>query len=278
MGLHVLLVDRLRPELGVAGYHEGIPVADVRHPAAVQEAVARLGDHEGALIVVCSRVAAAEVRRQLAMLSVAVPRVTTVLEPVAGTPLAVWAAAMAAHDPLGNVDAAEQLASLDLLRDRLWSAVWLPRVAKLSTPAPSLAQHVRGWFPGAGFLAVTGPRPRVVNASSAATLGDIDAPPDTRLHVADDGGPGWVVEAVAERLEPSARTDTTTWRDARDAYGVDRSVELVAVPSDLSRLDPQATGRTVECPACGRRHPRRVCPFCRMAAPATGTDLAGAQT
>jgi hypothetical protein len=275
MGLQVLLVDRLRPELGVSGHHEGIAVADVRHPAAVQEAVARLGDDEGALLVVCSSAAAVEVRHQLAMLAVAVP-VTTVLEIVPGSSLAVWAAATAADDSLVNGDLAEQLATFDVLRDRLWSAVWLPRVAKLSTPAPSLVQHVRGWFPGAGFLAVAGPQPRVLNASSAP-LPDLDAPTGSTLFVADDGAPAWVVDAVTEQLAPSDRIDTTTWRDARDAYGVERSVELVAVP-DFTRLDSGGAGRAVECPACGRRHPRRVCPFCRMAAPAVGTDLAGAQS
>ena len=38
MGLQVLLVGRLRPELGVSGTHEGVPVADIRRPEAVQDA------------------------------------------------------------------------------------------------------------------------------------------------------------------------------------------------------------------------------------------------
>jgi hypothetical protein len=277
MGLQVLLVGRLRPELGTSGHHEGVPVVDVRHPAAVQEAVARLGDSQGALIVVCSEDDAHEVRRHLAMLAVAVPQVTTVLEPVPGTPLAVSATATAAHDLLVSGDPAQQLATIDVLRAQLWSAVWLPKVAKLSVPAPSLLQHARGWFPGAGFLAVAAPEPRVLSASSASALADLEAPTGGSVLVADDGAPEWVANAVTEHLAPADLTETTTWRDVRDAYGVDRGVEIVALPGDLSQAEHRAAQST-ECPACGRRHPRRVCPFCRMATPAAGTDLAGARS
>lgn len=277
MGLQVLLVGRLRPELGISGHHEGIPAVDVRHPAAVQEAVARLGDADGALIVVCAEETAPEVRRQLAMLAVAVPQVTTVLEPVSGTSLAVSATAAAARDLLVSGDAAQQLATIDVLRPRLWSAVWLPKVAKLSTPAPSVLQHARGWLPGAGFLAIAGPEPRVLNASSASALADLGAPTGGSVLVADDGAPEWVANAVTSHLAPADLTRTTTWRDVRDAYGVDRGVEIVVLPPDLPEAGHPAAP-SVECPACGRRHPRRVCPFCRMAAPASGTDLAGARS
>lgn len=278
MGLQVALVGRLRPELGLTGYHEGVPVVDLRHPDAVQDTVARLGAERGAVIVVCAAADAAEVRHQLALLAVALPHVTTVLEVVPGTPLAVSAAASFASDRSGVSDTAQQLAILDLLRDRLWSAVWLPKVARLSVPQPSVLQHARSWLPGAGFLAVAAPVPAVLAAPKPEALGQAQLPRGGTLLVADQGAPEWVVPAMVEALAPAARVDVQSWRDARDAYGVGGCTEFVVVPADLGQLDNHHPTHVTECDGCGRRHPRQACPFCRMAAPATAHDLAGAES
>lgn len=279
MGVRVLVVGRLRPELGVAGYHEGLPVADLRRPEAVQDAVARVGDTEGAVLVVCAAADAPEARRQLALLDVALPDVTTVLEAVPGGALAVSVVAGLVEDTTGTRDSAEQLASLDALRAEVWSAAWLPSVARLEEPHPSLAQHVRGWFPRAGFLAVHGPRPSVLNAARPDRLPALDAPSPGVLFVADAESDDWVVPALVEAIAPSTRLDTRTWRDPRDAYGVSRSVELVVVPDHLEDRHHRAAPGAVECPACGRRHARAVCPFCRMIAPAAAShEVSGAQS
>lgn len=265
VGLQVLLVGRLRPELGVSGTHEGVPVADVRRPEAVQDALTRLTGPDGAVLVVCSRDDAEEVRAQLDLLAVALPRVTTLLEPVDGPPLALAVVAALVNDPDGSRDPAAQLAMLDELRAQVWSAVWLPSVAKLHHPQPSLAQHVRSWLGGAGFLAVHTPRPRVLRCSGTTAPRLDDVPADGALMVADSGSPSWVLPALADATGAEQRTDIAGWRDPRDAYGVPSCAELVVVPHQLATVPVPVDAR--ECPACGNRHGRRTCPWCRMTVP-----------
>ena len=201
MGLQVLLVGRLRPELGVSGTHEGVPVADIRHQDAVQDAVTRLAGDAGAVMVVCSTGDTAEVRGQLNLLDVALPRVTTLLEPVPGSPLAVAVVAALVGDAHGTRDPAVQLAMLDQLRERAWSATWLPRVHKLDDPQPSLLQHARGWLGGGGFLAVHSAtahgRPRVLTCAGTTVPALGDTPAGGVLMVADSGAPDWVVPAFS---------------------------------------------------------------------------------
>ena len=283
MGLQVLLVGRLRPELGVSGSHEGVPVADIRHPDAVQDAVHRLAGatrtgSPDAVMVVCCTADGAEVRRQLDLLHVALPGVTSLLEPVPGSPLAVAVVAALVGDTDGTRDPAGQLAMLDTLRDRAWSATWLPRVHRLDHPQPSLGQHVRGWLGGSGFLAVHSTPadvgPRVITCTGAAVPAPTDTPAEGVLMVADSGAPDWVVPAFTEAVGIESRTDYATWRDPRDAFGVPACAELLVVPADLD--DPEALAvATAQCPGCGNRHHRTTCPYCRMTRP-TDHDPQGA--
>ncbi len=283
MGLQVLLVGRLRPELGVSGSHEGVAVADIRHPDAVQDAVHRLAGRAGsgraAVLVVCSVADTTEVRRQLDLLHVALPGVTTLLEPVPGPPLAVAVVAALVGDADGTRDPAGQLAMLDTVRDRAWSATWLPRVHRLDHPQPSLGQHVRSWLGGSGFLAVHSTPgeagPRVMTCTGAVVPAPSDTPAGGVLMVADSGAPDWVVPAFTDAVGIESRTDYATWRDPRDAFGVPACVELLIVPADLD--DPGVVEvSTAECPGCGNRHHRTTCPYCRMTRAAdpdaTGSD------
>jgi hypothetical protein len=294
VGLQVLLVGRLRPELGVSGSHEGVAVADIRHPDAVQDAVERLSGRTGTsapdaggadpvpdpgaapvpgpdpVMVVCSVADTAEVRRQLDLLHVALPGVRTLLEPVAGSPLAVAVIAALVGDADGTRDPAGQLAMLDTLRARTWSATWLPRVHKLDHPQPSLTQHVRGWLGGSGFLAVHSTPgesgPRVTTCTGAVVPAPSDTPAEGVLMVADSGSPDWVVPAFTKAVGIGSRTDYATWRDPRDAFGVTACAEFLIVPADLD--DPEALAvATAECPGCGNRHHRATCPYCRMTRP-----------
>ncbi len=276
MGLQVLLVGRLRPELGVSGHHEGVAMADIRHPDAVQDAVDRLAGRArdasapAAVMVLCAVADTAEVRRQLDLLHVALPGVRTLLEPVPGSPLAVAVVAALVGDPDGTRDPSAQLVMLDTLRERAWSAAWLPRVHKLDHPQPSLGQHVRGWLGGSGFLAVHSTPgaegPRVLTCAGTAVPEPADTSDGGVLMVADSGAPDWVVPAVADALGIDARTDYATWRDPRDAFGVPACAEFLVVPADLD--DPEALDvATAECPGCGNRHHRTTCPYCRMTRP-----------
>lgn len=270
MGLQVLLVGRLRPELGVSGTHEGVPVADLRHPEAVQDAVARLSGPEGSVLVLCGRADAAEVRDQLNLVSVALPRTAVLLEPLPGSPLAVAALAALVHDGDGTQDPAAQLGLLDRLAERVWSAAWLPSVARLDRPRPSLSQHVRSWLGGSGFVAVHSPQARVLTCPGQS-MPALDAPAGGSLMVADSGAPDWVVPALREALGADAHEEFASWRDPRDAFGTPTCAEVLVVPGDLDDAHAVPAG-TQECPGCGNRHARSVCPWCRMAL----TDLQGA--
>lgn len=90
------------------------------------------------MLLVCGTDDVEEVRAQLTLLTVALPDVHVLLEPVPGSPLAVAVVAALVNDADGTQDPAAQLGLLDRLRERLWSAVWLPSVAKLERPHPSL--------------------------------------------------------------------------------------------------------------------------------------------
>jgi hypothetical protein len=273
VGLQVLLVGRLRPELGVSGTHEGVPVADIRRPEAVQDAVSRLSGPDGAVLVVCSSRDTAEVRRQLNLLSVALPRVTLLLEPVTGSPLAVAVVAALVNDADGTRDPAAQLSMLDRLRERVWSAVWLPSVAKLDDPHPSLVQHARSWLGGGGFVAVHSGSPRVLSCSGT-TIPPLDGTPeDGVLMVADSGAPSWVVPAFVAATGTADRNDYATWRDPRDAFGVPTCAEFLIVPRDLDDEDAVPADAR-ECPGCGNLHGRGICPYCRMVAAAPSLDTA----
>lgn len=276
MGLQVLLLGRLRPELGVSGTHEGTPVADLRHPEAVQDAIARLTGGEGSVLVMCQERDAREVRLQLSLVNVALPRVTTLLEPVAGSPLAVSVCAGVLNDGSGDRDSALQLATLDTLRARIWSGVWLPSVSKLDTPQPSLGQHVRSWFGGAGFL-VSFTDDAVLTCRQTRLPVPERAPRAGILMVADTGSPAWVASSFKTALDATNRTDVRSWRDPRDAFGTNACAELLVVPPDLDDPDGSAAEAT-ECPGCGNRHGRAVCPYCHMVAPTsdhTQHDLEG---
>lgn len=264
--LQVLLLGRLRPELGTSGLHDDVPVADIRYPDAVQDAVTRLSDRSEPVLVVCSDSDAAEARYQLAYIDVALPRATTILETVSGPPLAVGVTAALLTDPSATPDAHAQFALLDHLRSRLWSAVWLPSVTRLTSPPPTVLQHLRSWLPGGGFLAVSGRPGAVLKAGSAPVRGLPDGPRGGALMVADNGAPAWVREFLVSVLQPASELDCTTWRDPRDVYGVGESAEFVAVPADLHDPSVVADARRTECAGCGRAHPRAVCPFCQMAA------------
>lgn len=264
MGLDVLLVGRLRPELGVQGDCEGVSAVDVRHPEAVQSAVAALGAGGTPVLVVCEQREAAAVRHQLGWLHAALPHVTTVLEPVNGPPLAVNAVATLVSEAGGDRDGATQLACLDRLRERIWSAVWLPSVARLARPAPRVSQHVRSWLPGPGFLALTADD-RVVAARQDEPMAELaSVPPGGQLLVADSGAPGWVVAAVADAVRAERRIDMDTWRDPRDAYGVGSAAEFVLLPPGAADLADLDTSGMEACWGCGRRNPRAVCAFCGM--------------
>lgn len=155
-----------------------------------------------------------------------------------------------------------------------WGA-WLPSVAKLERPAPSLGQHVRSWFArGSGFLAVHGSPGWVARLPTQAD-------PSRRLPRAA-GTPTGDLEchAFGELPEPAIATLFSmglTVRPVRrepvDDPGVEwgsaKAVEIVVNPATPVVL-PAPGGL---CPACSQPVIGPFCPFCRIT-PAPSQRLA----
>lgn len=276
MAGRVVLVTRLRSALGLSGEHDGLAVADIRHPDAVESLLADLHHGGEQPIVACSISDVEDVRRLLTFTSIRYPGFRACLEPLPGTPMGVGVVASLVDD-LGSGNDADDLAwrlrALDHLRATAWSAVWLPSVSGLADPQPNLAQHIRSWFPGSGFLAVQTHGGRVISAGRAPISG-LDAQPESALIHSPISGDAWVVDAVASAMQPRSVSDVSTVREQVDAFGTAKAIELVAVPLSFHSDSRPHAGDVVECIACGLRHARTICPSCKMAATSAGSPLA----
>lgn len=149
--------------------------------------------------------------------------------------------------------------------------VVVDRVAGLSEPAVSLAQHLRSWLPGSRFVVRTGPRGRVLTgvAPLASALG-------SRAAVATSPKPpAWLEDAVrtvcderevqvAAGLPPVAPLDTRTWAD----IATWDDAALAALPAHAAPA--------VDCAWCGRPSLPEACPFCGFAG--GSADLRAAET
>ena len=88
MESRVVHVGRLRSSLGVAGTHDGLTVADVRHPDAVETTLAQV-HREGALpVVTCGLEDTEQVRRLVTFATVRYPGLRACLEPLPGSSMA----------------------------------------------------------------------------------------------------------------------------------------------------------------------------------------------
>lgn len=266
-GTRVLLTAPLRPELGLSGSDGGLPVADSRHPDAVESAIRSLASSDGLLIVACAISDYEEIRRIVTHAKIRTGHTRIAIETIPGTPLAINVVASLV-DEIGNSDdepIARQLALLDYLRDNLWSAVWLPGVAKLRTPAPSMFQHVMSWLPGAGFLAKLSPTMSVVRLNRTTMAGVPDLPGHAVIHSPTEA-PEWVVPAVIKALGQNEASEIVPIRASIDSYGTKSAAEFIALPIDFLDLSRPAAEDIADCPGCGIRHARQICPFCKMAA------------
>lgn len=268
-----MLIAPLRSSLGLSGSHDGLQVADVRHPDAVETMLAAVMHGGDTPIVTCAIGDVEQVRTLLSYTSVRIPGFRAPLEPLPGSPLAVGVVSSLVddlNDPGGDT-LAWQISALDYLRARTWSAVWLPSVSGLTTPSPTILQHVRSWLPGSGFLAVHGDGSRksgaVLTARHAPIVG-LDPRPDVALLHSTLQHPTWIVPAVATALRAVSVSDVSTVREQIDTYGTAKAVELLGVPASFHTDTKPDSQRITTCHACGTRHARRVCPLCGMAAPA----------
>ncbi len=268
-GTRVLLATPLRPELGISGSDGGLPVVDSRHPDAVESTINSLASSDGQLIVACGVDDYDDIRRLVTHAKIRTGHTRIAVETIPGTPLAINVVSSLV-DEIGDDDdepVARQFAALDHLRRHLWSAAWLPSVAKLRTPQPSIVQHVRSWLPNSGFLITLSPAKSVLGVHRASMTGITELPGHAVIHSPTEA-PEWVVPAVTETLGARTSSEIVPIRDSIDSYGTRSAVEFIALPVnflDQSRPRPEDV---VACSGCGIRHARPTCPFCKMAATA----------
>lgn len=265
MGTRVLLAAPLRPELGLSGSDGGLPVADSRHPDAVESTIESLASSDGQLIVACGEADYEDIRRIVTHAQVRIGHTRVAIETIPGTPLAISVVSSLADEISGHGDeqTARQFAAFDYLRANLWSAVWLPRVANLRSPQPSMVQHIRSWLPNSGFIATLSPSARVT-AAGHAPLSHIPALPGYALINSPSEAPGWVVPAVAKELMSQSSSEVVPIRESIDAFGTKSAVEFIAVPADFHESSRPKPESIVECSGCGTHHSRPACPFCKM--------------
>lgn len=168
-----------------------------------------------------------------------------------------------------NAVHASIVASLDTL---VWGA-WLPSVARLSRPAPTVRQHVQSWFGGAdGFLCVHG------DPGWVARLPVAELAPERRLRRVPAPGLvaasyechtyGELPEAAISTLFAMGLATRPTRRDpvadVAAVWGSAKAVEFViswpAPPGELS------TTPSHRCSSCDEPVWGETCPFCRIAA------------
>ena len=194
------------------------------------------------------------------------PDLAVRVEPVPASPAAIVRAVE--RVPKVLVKATAVHASIcAALGSATWGA-WLPSVARLDTPAPSLGQHVTSWFArGAGFIAVHG------SPGWVAKLPVAQVEPSRRIQRVQGPVPEEIeCHAFGELPEPAIAalfsmglTSRPVRRqpvsDTKPAWGTGRAVEFV-----INSLTPIGLSAPAGlCPACSEPVIGAFCPFCRVA-------------
>jgi len=151
-----------------------------------------------------------------------------------------------------------------------WGA-WLPSVAKLTTPAPTLRQHVHSWLRDrAGFLAVHGEPGWVAKLPVAQLAPDRQLPrvPPRGVVAAayDCHAFGELPEVAVATLFSMGLTSRPVRREATadptPLWGSAKAVEFVVAWPGAAELS-DSSGR---CPICGEPVWATHCAFCRVRA------------
>lgn len=166
--------------------------------------------------------------------------------------------------------------------DSITYGAWLPSVARLSKPAPSVVQHVQSWVPGgSGWFAVKGD-PGWVSRLPVAKIepgqrlqaGRDHAhaqAPEATVRRATTTGTEYECTATGELPEPAIAalfamglerrpTRRDALGDAERIWGSAEAIEFV-IFRDAGHLgNPSGT-----CPTCAQPVWGEFCPFCRVA-------------
>lgn len=145
-----------------------------------------------------------------------------------------------------------------------WSGAWLPGVAGLASPSPSLAQHARGVLPGGqGYLVVHGERPRVVTVKGDRRVAAVQV-------AGGEGLPAPAAALAASLVGDRHLVAHGPSAEATARYGSPDAVELAALPVPLPTAS--AGDGLPSCVVCALPVPQDACPFCR-AVPVHGSAL-----
>ena len=186
----------------------------------------------------------------------------TALPPLAGAVLASLASSAAAHVPGPGV-----LASLlPEFEAELHVFTWLGSVSGLSTPAPSLGQHMASLTPGTAFGVSSWPQPSVHKLRSGSPTVPLPAlTRPSRLVVAPrSGDASWITGTLNGALGglPVRQVDPTP--HGPEWWGTQKLVESVVYPADVPKLVAElAAGLELwTCRWCRERIARVPCPLC----------------
>lgn len=185
----------------------------------------------------------------------------TPLPPLAATALASLASAAARHLPSPGTVAS----LLGRLEAELHVLTWLGSVSGLSTPAPTLAQHLASLVPGSAFAVSSYPAPAVHRIGD----GEIPLAPLRRasaaaVAAAPGGDAGWVRSRLAEGLGEIPVASVAPTPGGKAWWGTGRLAEAVVYPLDVAGLCAQLSASLEPwgCRWCGELIAAVPCPMC----------------
>jgi hypothetical protein len=185
----------------------------------------------------------------------------TPLPPLAAAVLASLASATAPYLPSRGV----LVSLLPELEAELHVFTWLGSVSGLSTPAPSLSQHLASLTPGSAFGVSSYPEPtvhRLGRELPGVPLPRIDRP--ARLAVSDHGGDGAWIQAVNAALGNLEVRQVEPTPNGPSWWGTGKLVESVAFPVDVDALGHELVNAADPwtCRWCRELIARSPCPMC----------------
>jgi hypothetical protein len=187
----------------------------------------------------------------------------TPLPPLAGAVLASVASACGPHLPSAGL-----LASvLGEIEAELHVITWLGSVTRLSSPAPTMGQHIASLAPGAAFGVSSWPEPsvhRIIAGQPSVPLPALTRPSRMVVAPAAGGNVEWVTVTVNRALggPPVRQVDPTphgpSW------WGTGKLVEAVVYPSDAAALAAELVAglEPWACRWCSELIARSPCPMC----------------
>jgi hypothetical protein len=185
----------------------------------------------------------------------------TPLPPLAAAVLASLASAISPHLPSRGV----LVSLLPEIESELHVFTWLGSVSGLSTPTPTLSQHIASLSPGSAFGVSSYPEPtvhRLGREAPGVPLPRIERL--SRLAVSDQGGDGSWIAAVNHALGDLEVREVEPTPNGPSWWGTGKLVESVAYPVDVAALANELVNAADPwtCRWCRELIARSPCPMC----------------